>query len=82
MNMKKKQVIRLTESDLHNIIKESVNDIISQKNLEKHMNVKLSDCIKKLIKQGYSQQGAQSLIRKAINNNDWKYLHKIIFDKN
>jgi DNA-binding transcriptional regulator YhcF (GntR family) len=79
--MKKKQVIRLTESDLHNIIKESVKNILKE-NDERYMNVKLSDCIKKLIKQGYSQQKAQSLIRKAINNNEWKYLQKIIFDKN
>jgi len=28
--MKKKQVIRLTESDLHNIVKESVNKILSE----------------------------------------------------
>ena len=28
--MKKKQLIRLTESDLHNIIKESVNNILTE----------------------------------------------------
>lgn len=64
--MKKKQIIRLTEGDLHKIIKESVNNVLKENLFKQALDYYL--------KKGYTREGAKSQAKKAIENNDYSFM--------
>ena len=70
MNNNKKQIIRLTESDLHRIIKESVNNILSE---YKNDSTRLyNDMVDDYMSQGYDRNKSEYKAHWDALNNGWE----------
>jgi hypothetical protein len=73
--MAKKQVIRLTEDDLHRIIKESVNRILKEGNFVDNESLSYDELYNHFLRLGFTPEGAQFHAQKRITlqqNNERK----------